>query len=535
MAKAAVGIYISKKSVDIVELAGSKNAPVFLNFIRQEIPPTPTPIGTDIAERNPPEQDPIAVAVKEGLEKLNLKPHAIQTVLASNDVMIRYFDMPLLPKSEQPQAVRFEAKKYVPFKLDEITSDFKILIEPKNKNVMGIFFIAVTKAHINSHVAKFKDTGAIVTGIDIMPFALWRSLLLHKKVDPKDRSVILYADNDRETVSIHIMESGIPFMSRDFKITTSDKEAAFEKIVSELRVSMDYYGRQKHKAEISQIITCGEMLFSGLDTYIADELKIATSTLYGFNKVKNADKILPSAIVAFGSALEGLGKSNYSANFSPLSATIKHKKTYGIIAIEVIAAVAIVMLFYLFNSFLIRNTVTEFKAIKKEASSFPVNTSLLSLKKLIARKESMLKDIELLRLIVNNRVSWAGKLVSIANDLPVINRETPGGVWIDSLVIKESFILSDSIYPSGIARKLFISGGSFLLDSSKEAVYINGFLKALKKDAIFMDYLNNIDLDSVDKKNIEGYQVSAFTISAYSGEAVYTGNRPSLSKRAGRR
>jgi Tfp pilus assembly PilM family ATPase len=535
MAKTAVGIYISEKSVDIVELAGSKNAPVFLNFIRQEIPPAPASIGTDIAEKKPSEQDPIAVAVKEGLEKLNLKPHAIQTVLASNDVMIRYFDMPLLPKSEQPQAVRFEAKKYVPFKLEEITSDFRILTEPDNKNVMGIFFIAVTKARVNSHIAKFKDTGAVVVGIDIIPFALWRALLLHKKVALKDRLVVLYADNDRESVSIHIMESGIPFMSRDFKIATDDKEAAFEKIISELRVSMDYYGRQKRKAEISKIITCGEMLFSGLDAYIADELKIATSTLYDFNKVKNADKVLPSAIAAFGSALEGLGKSNYSVNFSPLSATIKHKKTHSIIAIEVIAAAAIMMLFYLFNSFLIKNTATELKAIKKEAGSFPVNTSLLSLKKLITRKESMLKDTEFLRLIVNNRVSWAGKLVSIANNLPATNREIPGGVWINSLIIKEDFILSDSIYPSGITRKLFISGSSFLLNSGKETVYINRFFKVLKKDAIFMDYLNNIDLGSVNKKDMEGYQVSAFTISAYSGGAVYTGNRPSLSKRAGRR
>jgi len=534
MPKTVVGVYISEKNVDIVELAGSKNAPLFLNFIRQEIPPPPASIDTEIAEKKSSGQEPIAVAINEGLEKLKLKPHVIQTVLASSDVMIRYFDMPLLPKSEQPQAIRFEAKKYVPFKLDEITSDFKILTEPKNKKAMGIFFIAATKAHINSHVARFKDIGAVIAGIDIMPFALWRVLLLYKKVNVKDRIVILYADNDRESVSIHIMESGMPFMSRDFKITADDKEAVFEKIVSELRVSIDYYGRQKHNVEISKIITCGEMLFSGLSAYIADELKIVTDTLYDFNKTKNADKVSPSAIAAFGSALEGLGKTNYSVNFSPLGTTIKHKKTYSIIAIEVIAAAAIMALFFLFNSFLIKNIAMELKTIKNEASSLPVKTSHLSIKKLIARKESMLKDTELLRLVVNNRVLWAGKLTSIANELSAINRETPDGVWIDSLTIKEDFIQSDSIYPSGIARKLFISGSSFSLDSSKETVYINRFLKALKNNAVFMDYLNNIDLGFIDKKDIESYQVSTFTISAYSGEAVHAGNKPYLSRRASR-
>lgn len=534
MPKSAVGIYISSKNVDIVELIGSKNAPVFLNFIRQEMPPGGISVNTETTEKKSSEQDPIAAAVKEGFEKLDLKPQAIQTVLASSDVMIRYFDMPVLPKSEQSQAVRFEAKKYIPFKLDEITSDFRILTGPKNKKTMDIFFIAATKRQVNSHVARFKDTGAVVAGIDIIPLALWRVLLLHRKVDLKDRLVILYADNDRENVSVHIIESGMPFMSRDFKIAADDKEAVFEKIVSELRVSIDYYGRQKHNVAISKIIICGEMLFSGLDAYIADELKIVTSTLYDFNKVKNADKVLPSAIVPLGLALEGLGRSNYSVNFSPLSAAIKHKKTYNIVTIEVIAALAVVMLFYLFNSFLVKNIAVELKAIKKEARSLPANTSRLSLKRLIARKEAMLKDTDFLSLLVNNRVSWAMKLASVANDLSAVNTGTSGGVWINSLTIKEDFIQSDSMHPSDIARKLFISGSSFLLDSSKEIVYINGFFTALKKDAPFMDYLKNIDLGSIDKEDIEGYQVSTFTISAYSGEEALVKSAPS-SRRAGRR
>jgi len=61
--------------------------------------------------------------------------------------------------------------------------------------------MAATKAQINSHVSKFKDTGSAVAGIDIMPLALWNVLLLHKKVDIKDKAVVLYADNDRESVS----------------------------------------------------------------------------------------------------------------------------------------------------------------------------------------------------------------------------------------------------------------------------------------------------------------------------------------------
>ncbi len=535
MPKTALGVYISQKNVDIIEIAGSKNAPVFMNFIRQEIPPAVTVVDADMAEKNLSEQDAIAIAVKEGFEKLHLKPRDVQTVLASSDIMIRYFDMPVLPKSEQSQAVRFEAKKYIPFKLEEITSDFKISIESKNKKAMDIFFIAATKVQINVHVARFKHTKAVVSGIDIMPLALWRVLLLHKKVEPKERLVILYADNDRASVSIHIIESGMPFMSRDFKVSIDDKEAVFEKIVSELRVSIDYYCRQKHNMKIEKIITCGEMLFSGLDTYIADELSIVTGSLYDFNKVKNSDTVLPSAIVALGTALEGLGRSNYSVNFSPFSAAIKHKKTYNIVTMECIAALVIIVLFYILNNMLIKNIAVNLKAISNQAESLPANTLRLSVEKLTARKEEMLKDTQLLSLVVNNRVSWAVKLVSIASDLSARNKEASSGVWLNSLAMKESFIQGDSIYPSDIAREIFMSGRSFSSDTSKGMVCINEFFITLKKNVKFMEHLDNIDLGSVDKQDMEGYLVSTFAISAYSGKAIHAASAPSKSRKIGRR
>ena len=535
MARTSVGIYISPKNVDIIELAGSKSAPVLVNFIRQQIATDTVSDNAAAADHMAPYKDAVSDAVKEGFEKLHSSPHTIQTVLGSSDFMIRYFDMPVLPKSEQQQAVRFEAKKYIPFKLDEIASDFRVLAEPKKKKAMDVFFMAATKTQINSHVANFKSTGSLVSGIDIMPLALWKVLLLHKKIEAKDKVVIVYADNDRESVSIHILESGMPFMSRDFKIAIDDKEAVFEKIVSELRVSIDYYGRQKHTAEILKVVTCGEMLFSGLDAYIADELKVVTSALYDFVKVKHADTLSPSAILALGSAIEGLGQSSYSVNFSPLVDAIKHKKTYNIVVVEAIAALVIVALCYIFNSFLIKSIVSELKTVKRGGKSLPANTSRLNLEQLKSRKENMIKDTNFMSLVVNNRVSWAVKLASIANDLTSINTEITGGVWINSLSLKEDFVMNDSVYPSEIARRILMSGSSFLLDSSKETAYVNSFFTSLQRDEAFMANFNNIDLGSVDRKNVEGELMSTFTIDAYSGEVVDAGSKLSKSRRTGRR
>lgn len=518
MPKTSVGIYISPKYVDIVELSGSSRSPLLSNFIRQEIPPEPVSNGLEVEGDRPLEKDGTVIAVKEGLKKLSSKTQSVQTVLSSSDVMIRYFDMPVLPKSEQTQAVKFEAKKYVPFKLDEITSDFRFSASAKNKRTMGVFFIAATKKHINSYMAKFKAAGTSLSGIDIIPFALWRIMLLNKKVETKEIAAILYVDNDRESISIHIIEESAPFISRDLKINVDDKEAVFEKLASELRVSIEYYNRQKPDSVITKIILCGEPLFSGMDAYIADELQIATDTLYDFNRLKVSDKLPSSAIISFGSALEGLGRSNYSINLSPLRDVIKHKKMYRIMAMEAAAALAVIVLVYISANLLTGGVRERLKAIKKEHASIPGKTLSLGIKALEKRKEQILKGVEALMVLVNDRPSLAVKLSRVADDLNASNTDRPEGLWIDKLNFYERFMQDEAGYPSGIVREIIISGSSFSLDADKNIFYVDNFFALLKEDAVFMNYFSNINLVSIDKHYVQEYEVSEFKISAQQGD-----------------
>ena len=64
---------------------------------------------------------------------------------------------------------------------------------------------------------------------------------------------------------------------------------------------------QRPGEEISKVIICGEVLDEGLDSYIADELKIITETLSSLKEVKGTETLSPSSIVAAGAALGGIG------------------------------------------------------------------------------------------------------------------------------------------------------------------------------------------------------------------------------------
>jgi Tfp pilus assembly PilM family ATPase len=516
MARSSIGIYISSRYIDIVEIAGSKMFPEIINFARQEIPPKSKMSGEGLEENIKQQQDRISVAIKEGLDRLKLKAQLVQTVLPSNDVMVRYFDMPLLPKSEQPQAIRFEARKYVPFKLDKIKSDFKILVSSKNKKTMDVFFIAATKDRLDAHLSTFQGAGLQISGIDIVPFALLRALMLDKVADAKDTIAIVYVDNDRENVSIHIMETGMPFMSRDIHVDADDKDAFFDKVASELRVSIDYYCGQKPKHDISKIILCGEEFFTGLDAYISDELKIITETLYSFKRIKGIDKLASPAIIAVGLALGGLGKSNYSVDLSPFTTTLKKKRAFNIVFLEILAAIFIVASVYILSVFAGKVHMDELKQVQEIAASLPEATSSLDIDQLVEQRTELMDYFKFL-LLAGQRTLLANKLSAVSKHITTKGMQSRA-TWVDRFNFKESFVKRSSKYPSEIARTLSIEASIFTSDDSVETDYINMFFESLKEDTDFMRYFTDIELGAIERSSIKGYWVSNFMITAFSGK-----------------
>ncbi|NQT90847.1 MAG: pilus assembly protein PilM [Candidatus Omnitrophica bacterium] len=516
MSKHSVGVYISSKYVDIAILGGALNSPRLLNFIREEIPAAPAqkqaavPESAGEALAQAPAEDPVALAIRSGLQKAKMKHAEAYTVLPSRDVMIRHFNMPQLPKAEQAQALKFEARKYVPFKIDEIACDFKVSPSAKDKKAADVFFVAVNKAQLNNQMDLFKAAGAVAAGVDIATLAQVRMLLLEKKITSKDDVAILYIDNDGESASFHIVEKGMPFLSRDFKISTDDKEALSEKIISEVRVSFDYYRRQKAQVKVSKIVICGEALQIDLSSAMSDDLHITTETLEKFTVVKGSAETPASSIVAIGTALGGLGKSPYSVNLSPVAVVTQKKKvTSGLIA-GGIAAVVIIIAVFLLTGVKTSGIRAELSAVKDRGKNVLAKNISLDAGKLNKKKKRYATEINFLKFLLSDRISWAQKMDRIAKDMPQ-------EVWIDKITMRESFTKKNRTYPTKIGRSISIEGSAFSEDGVIGTESVNKFYTALEKDAIFMKHLNTIRLGATDKKIAGEHSINIFKISVGSG------------------
>lgn len=111
--------------------------------------------------------------------------------------------------------------------------------------------------------------------------------------------------------------------------------------------------------------------------------------------------------------------------------------------------------------------------------------------KLRQEYEILLADAQIIQQLTSQRINWAEKLNKLSLCLP-------SGVWFDALTV---------------LNKQFELRGSAISLQKTEMDLINRFLSSLKNDAGFFKDFNNLELSSVERKEIASYEVVTFILS----------------------
>jgi Tfp pilus assembly protein PilN len=115
---------------------------------------------------------------------------------------------------------------------------------------------------------------------------------------------------------------------------------------------------------------------------------------------------------------------------------------------------------------------------KKELDEFNKEYSLVS------------QDVGFIRLLTEKRILWTQKLNKLSLDLPP-------GIWFNEILIN--------------AKDLIIQGSVISLQK-EEVNLINKLLDNLKADSKFSGDFTSLELTSVQKKNIGGYDIADFIL-----------------------
>ena len=309
MAKVGVGLDIGANSIKVVELQGGLK-PRLSRFGKIMLPEGALNAG-EIKER-----EQVGKAIKELFAKNWISSKRVTIAIAGQAAIIRHIKMPLMEDNEVANAIHWEAERYIPFPVDEVTLDFKVIKRYADQNEMDVLMVCARNDIIYSHVETLKDLGFQTAAVDIQTFSLMRAAGLE---NANTEGAVALLDIGFETSDLMVLKDGIPLFTRviplagnrftntiaanlgispeeaeEIKINKIDAlsesdtvnqsldakanfamQEGLKELALEIRRSFDYFHLQERNDEVNRlVINGGGSLLTNLATFLNRELGI---------------------------------------------------------------------------------------------------------------------------------------------------------------------------------------------------------------------------------------------------------------------
>ncbi len=303
----SLGVDIGSCAVKIVRLEANKDGARVLGFACEKI-----------VDKN----------VRDALSKALVKARASldQSAVVSisgQGVVSRYVELPLMSRSELDSSMKFEIEKYVPFPLTEVSSDFLVIQEMRDKAKMFVLIAAAKNDLIQKKCTIAKEVGLNLKAIDLDCLAL--ANFATEIAGFKEKGSCFGIINIGKSISnIDILVDGVPCLSRDIfiggddltkKISESREvdylqaekfklepgnmadelmrilDGVLNDLASEIRVSLDYFEARNNRAVDNIYITGGTSRLNGIEVYLNHLLAVDVKKLDYCSRLKFGDGV----------------------------------------------------------------------------------------------------------------------------------------------------------------------------------------------------------------------------------------------------
>lgn len=174
--------------------------------------------------------------------KHQLSHYPVVTTLPASTLVLRHIQIPKLKPKESAEAIEWEARRVLPFPLEEAQIDWlyqgnEVLDEGEMQNVL---LVAVRDSIVQRYASVITDAGLKLVALDIAPMALGRWLLK----DAIGSTMII--DIGAETTQVHFFEDKKLIFSRSLTI---GGDQATKSIASNNGISFDEAEAKKLRGE----------------------------------------------------------------------------------------------------------------------------------------------------------------------------------------------------------------------------------------------------------------------------------------------
>lgn len=301
VAPGSVGIDIGSTTVKVVRLEKGKEKIKVFGFAIEKI------VNKDFRD-----------ALSRALLVAHVVPHQCVTVSVSGQgVVSRSIELPLMSESELESSMQFEIEKYVPFPIAEVSSDYAIIQEMRDKAKMSVLIAAAKNELINERYDLAKEMNLNLKAVDLDCLAL--ANFFTEIVGWQEKGSCFCIINIGKSVSnINILVKGVPHLSRDIfiggsditqriceiyemdytqadslKINPQSKEkelidawdTVLNNLAAEVRVSLDYFEARNDTAVEKIFITGGSSRLKNIEEFLSQALGVEIKKINYMNKI----------------------------------------------------------------------------------------------------------------------------------------------------------------------------------------------------------------------------------------------------------
>ncbi len=235
--KNQLGIYWGKDSFSMVE--SEKGQPDKIATMRFD-----TPVSGDASQKIP-EGLRLTALFQQAIREKKIVSKKATLTLSAKDIIYRSFVIPFMQPNEVKNVVDFEATKYIPIKLDDLSYTYhSIPFSDGDQKSLRILFVAARKNILERYTGILQQAGIEVDFIEPASVSLMRVLQKYGHVPKQQATALVEIESDGG--KIIITDKEVVQFVREFQSPVEGKGTPAEnaKFFNDIRVSFNFYQRQ---------------------------------------------------------------------------------------------------------------------------------------------------------------------------------------------------------------------------------------------------------------------------------------------------
>lgn len=517
----ALGIYFGPKTLSLLECKGKKI------ITHSRIPASS--FATLELEDKVPEDIKIIALLKDELRKNNVGSKDATIVLSGKDLIIRTFEMPVLPADELESAVNFEVKKYIPFKVEELVSQVQWKLDKDNRKYL-VLFAGIKEEVLNKYLGIVKQLNLKADAVEYSAFSIFRLI----KLSGMNAGGIFAVANvdliEEDEVNFIVFEDGFPLFSRDIVISGSpesligtegkitDPSMLLDKFKSEFRISLDYYQRKYPQKRIERVLFLTNTEFYSDFAVFMDEMGQKGQKVELNRFIGNQFSFCSDLIKGYSGSLSKAIKAGPKINLATTKKRPLKEKAMSFEQMPVSLSLTVGLRLHpitLVSSFLLCILAYSLGLMK----TLPLNKEIMEIKSRRPAVSRTINPDSTYEELVNVSSALKGKIqnldvllikqVYVTDFLNILPRVVPENMWLTKIFFDRQ---TDK-------TSLRLEGRVYLGESNLEMETLNRFVSTLKANEVFNSSFPNIKIVSVDKYNIGKETLTSFLLSCESKES----------------